>query len=733
MKKMLGMICLAIFFVTPVFAQDKQESQGKSTETKKTESKTVEIEEIVVSATRTEKKIDEAPASVNVITKADIEQFRAQSLLDAIVRVPGIYVNKSSTGSVAMRGLSGENRTLILLNGMPMNDGYSGAVDWKAMSVNDVERIEVTRGGGSALYGGNAMGGVVNIVTKKPQKREGSVYAGIGSDQTNTFGGYYGDKSGPWSVRAGIEYEKTDGYANDLVLGSIKDGEGDLSGGYPIDGKTGGTQWVCGDKGDAGLKRTNASLMTAYDLTDTGSVTFNFQMGTDEKWYSRPRTLLKDADGNAQYAGDVNVGDGQITTVSDTTYLGRPYEKTDYIASMNYNEKFGFANLTAIVGYKQMDTWYTTPTSGTYDDASGTRTDYGTQTWNADLQTDMTLFDRHQLTIGANAKADDFDLDDYNVIYYRDEDTKTDRLGGTSAKALYLSAYIQDEWTALDMLTVYAGARFDYWKAYDAIDGDIGSEEEMDDATQNTVSPQLAAVTHPFEGTYLRASASKSFRPPTVYELFSKAAFGTTVYHNNPDLEPETAWTYEGGLDQYFFSHRLKLSATYFFTKAEDFIQSYWDDSYMNSYKENVGVAEIQGVELEASVTPFDWVNVWANFSTATSEITENDRKPELVGKKLTYYPEKTFNTGIDLMARYFKLSFAGNYTGQFYVNDMNDDIEGRYGTYSKRWVWDSKLTFSPLSYAECSLSVNNIFDEEYYTYSIAPGRSYLVEARVRF
>ena len=276
-------------------------------------------------------------------------------------------------------------------------------------------------------------------------------------------------------------------------------------------------------------------------------------------------------------------------------------------------------------------------------------------------------------------------------------------------------------------MTLFGGARLDQWTAYDATSGEVGNEAAFDDARDDAISPQVALIWHPLTGTYVRSSISRAFRAPTVYELFSTSQM-TYTYHNNPDLSPETTWTYEVGVDQYLSDRRVKLSATGFFTQADDLIGNYIVDT--DVYKENIGEAEIKGLELGISAAPIDWLEVWANYTVTESEVVKNERNPNAVGKHLTYYPAQTFNTGLDVSCGRFKGSVMGAYIGRLYVNDQNDDLEGVYGSYSKRWVWDLKLSCHIFKKVECVFSVNNILDEEYYIYSLAPGRSYMFEIK---
>ena len=127
----------------------------------------IKLGEIVVTATKTEKKVEDAPGSVTVISKEEIERRNIKTVDEVLSELKGIFTKRNkglmdSTSSVRMRGFSGDEYTLILLDGQPLNDAYTNGIEWGLLPVDNIERIEVIRGAASALYGGNAMGGVIN-------------------------------------------------------------------------------------------------------------------------------------------------------------------------------------------------------------------------------------------------------------------------------------------------------------------------------------------------------------------------------------------------------------------------------------------------------------------------------------------------------------------------------------------------------------------------------------------
>jgi iron complex outermembrane receptor protein len=729
--KVLLSCCLVVCLGNPLFAAQQEDVKADET---------VDMEEMVVTATRTEREIDNVPASVSVITREEMKKYHIQTIDEALKYEAGIYFKRKkglsdSLPSIEMRGLPGQERTLVLLNGLPINGGYDGGVKWNNISVENIERIEIIRGPASALYGGNAMGGVINIITTTPQKLEAEIFGGIGSDETYRYGGYVGDKFDKFGIRFGYEAEETGGYPTSLVTRSIYSGTGTLTGGYPTTSTSGTPKWVVGDKGDNWAKRQNINLMASYDLTETGTISLDFQYGQHKYGYDEPNTYLTDASGEPSFSGTVDVGDGQYASVKPYNYIyytGIGNEDS-YLASLTYKETFGSVGFTGKIGYQFNNKWYTTTTdtTGTFDNATGKLSDADTETWLADLQANMPLGDKHFLTCGLYFKTDSFEQDSYNLSYYRDEDSKLDKIDITRGKDLFYALYVQDEWRVLEQLTLYGGLRFDFWKAYDGKSGSVGSVEEYDEPQDYAISPKIGAVWNPLEDTYLRGSVAKGFRAPNIYELYRTWQSGWYTYHSNPDLDPEIIWTYEVGADQYLFNRKLKIGATFFHSRLKDAIERYKVGT--DKYLDNVAKVEINGWELEGQLLPFDWLKIWANYTNNDSEVKENERNPDAEGKHLPYMPLETINLGSELTYKWFKLSLAGDYLGRIYTTEDNNDVPDVYGGYSKRWLWNTKLTFTPEENVEFSLSVDNIFDEDYFEYYKGRGRSYFFEIRLKY
>ena len=159
------------------------------------ETATHELNEISVTANRFKRKQLEVPSSINSISVKDLEILSATNTDNLLQAIPNVYVNRSwgifsKNSSVTMRGMDGTSRVLVLYNGVPLNKTAGGGINWHIINPDQIEKIEVIKGPASAMYGNNAMAGVINIISKTPNKEiGGSVSANYGT--FNTLGGRF--------------------------------------------------------------------------------------------------------------------------------------------------------------------------------------------------------------------------------------------------------------------------------------------------------------------------------------------------------------------------------------------------------------------------------------------------------------------------------------------------------------------------------------------------------------
>jgi len=352
-----------------------------------------------------------------------------------------------------------------------------------------------------------------------------------------------------------------------------------------------------------------------------------------------------------------------------------------------------------------------------------------------ELQNDFNLTATNTLTVGGGLRANAVSLTTDNLASYRSWASVIGGSDESSGQSNNWAAYIQDEWRLPGKVTLYGGARLDYWVTFNGRSGNVGNVQSIPSSDRAEISPRIAAVWNPLDDTYLRGGISKGFRAPNLYEMlrsWTSAGTSPTTYLPNPNLKPETLWTYEIGLTQYFWNRRIKLGAAAFHTDFYDYIDSV---NISNNVKrqENIGKLEINGLEFEAKVRPWDFITVWGNLTLNDPKITSFDRYPQYNGKYLPSVPLTQANLGADLTWRQFTASLSGNYAGRVYANSDNNDVQNVYGGNTCRWLWDAKVTYSPTKYMDLAVSVQNIFDEQYYQYYLGSPRTYMVEMKFKY
>lgn len=187
---------------------------------------TVRLKEVVVTGTKVEVSQKVVPLSVSQITRQEIENTGEINILPALnTYVPGVFVTErnilgfgvstGAAGGITIRGISGSpnNEVLVLIDGNPQYQGIFGHPLPDAYVASDVDKVEVIRGPGSFLYGSNAMGGVINIITRKEEKNgiSGSAGGAYGSYNTQKYYGTLGYKKEKFSLFASVNHDHTDG------------------------------------------------------------------------------------------------------------------------------------------------------------------------------------------------------------------------------------------------------------------------------------------------------------------------------------------------------------------------------------------------------------------------------------------------------------------------------------------------------------------------------------------
>ncbi len=738
--KMIGRSIMVLFAVLSFFSSFATAEEKKEEE--------ITLEEVVVTATRTEKKISEAPASVSVITSRDIEMKNVHRVDEALKDLPGVYVKgyggytpNSSENTVTIRGIPRPARTLVLADGQPLNNAFSGAVNWSNISTEDIKSIEVVPGPFSSLYGGNAMGGVINIISKVPDKREFVLKSGYGSDALKSVILRYGDRYfNRFGISLNYSYTESDGYTMEHVVKSASAGAGAISvtGWERTSDPYGNTVYLSGNKGDRPWWQHNAGLKVYYDFTPSSKISLGFSYHKYEIDFDAFNTYLRDALGNPVSSGSITFNDNgaKKITLRESDFLFGPNGEEVKRYTVGYETRIGgTGTLKMDAGFMDSRQWYISQFSdATKNGGSGKLVDIPNSKLYGSAQVSFPVLEKNLFVIGVSANKDELDKKEYDLANWRDEDAKGSARYKADGQSRTYAVFLQDEIFLAEKLTLYIGGRYDYWETEGIVEQFVAPAFRSEYSTKNksAFNPKASAVYKPWGNTTLRASVGKAFKAPTLSDMYSTNVLYGKVYESNPDLKPEKTTSWEIGV-QHRFPTGTTIRATYYENYLKDLIYRS-DVSPTLSVMRNAGKAEVKGIELEIRQRVLTGLTAFANFTYNDAKITKNTAIPETEGKRMTYTPQKMFNIGLEGEKGPWSGSVIGSYVGDVYLNDKNlDTVNNVYGSYDPYFVLDAKLGYQIKKWLSASFAVNNILDRKYYQYYIMPGRKMYGEIKLQF
>ena len=268
----------------------------------------------------------------------------------------------------------------------------------------------------------------------------------------------------------------------------------------------------------------------------------------------------------------------------------------------------------------------------------------------------------------------------------------------------------------------------------DANDPD-GTYREYPNRGESSFSPKAAAVFRPFRDTTIRLTGGRAFNAPSIYQLFVTTNIGHNQYMANPDLKPETAWSWDMSVNQLLWTD-ADITLGYFENRMENLISG--SNIAINSAtyaRGNVGKARSRGMEIEFRQPLGEHIIFAADYTYTDSKIIEDRSAPENRGNRLSYVPAHLCN--VNLEGRYGPASvwIGGRYVSKRYGGDNNSDfLNNVFGSFDPVFTADTRASYNFRNNLSASFSVNNLFDRNYYDGSyIAPGRSFFISLAYRF
>jgi iron complex outermembrane receptor protein len=720
------------------------------------EAATPTLEPVVVTATRLAVALSDAPASVTLVSREDIDHRNVSRITDALHQVPGLSMGRgengqsnSFEGSFSLRGMD-TRRTLVLQDGLqPLQSASSQGVNWLTVFLDDVERVEVVRGPYSTLYGSNAMGGVINVISKRPDRQELTLRAkkGFSDAAGEDFSVYWRQPLAEgFGIAAGWGRVRREGYASEATVRTPVAGAAGtaVNGAIATTTRDGTPAFIVGDRGLQPWQQDNATAKLTWQFTPTARLHGGVAWASATQGYTRYNTYLTEASTGAPVSSGTLGINGQRVTLTESNFVGStPLEQGSLRRFVGWEAKVpGDGELKADVSHVRRSFTFPTVSSGSaWDSGPGGLTDSPDQSLDATVTLTQPVAANHVLVTGASLHRDAAQRRSYGLSNWREPDTRTSITSGYDGQTRTLSVFAQDEWAARPALMLYLGGRIDHWSTRGSYFQNTAPASVIDypERSQTAFNPKFSGVWKASGDLTLRASWGRSFRAPSNLDLYSASVInsstsptGTLTTRSDPNLQPETARSWEVG-GEWRLSPRLKSTGALYQSRLSNLIYSQQIDLSLTQ-RLNAGKARTQGVELGLAARPWPWLEVVTNASWIDAKILENPADRSSEGKRMTNVPSRMAYLGVTATEGRWVATVDVRYTGKTYVTAHNtDSVTGVPGSNDPITMVNAKLGWRAGPHWRLSMAVNNLLDRTQYTFARLPGRNATVEAVASF
>ncbi|WP_180049647.1 TonB-dependent receptor domain-containing protein [Acinetobacter sp. YH12105] len=630
---------------------------------------------VVTTAGGFEQNIADAPASISVITAEELQKKSYTDVIDAVKNMPGVSVQGGGNNKeITIRGM-GAAYTKYLVDGRPVSAGRAvngngtdgGKIGAYLPTINMIERVEVVRGPMSSLYGSDAMGGVINIITKKiPSEWGGSLTLNHTMPTTSSDLGRtiqsglvgYGPLTDTLGMRATVgitEQEADQGYQTS---------DRNLPG-------------MAGSKatGQSGSRDQNANLKFDYTPNDIHSLSLELGYSLQE---NNASTTPQVVDGKEQ-----------------ALLAWGPSELEHRSVSLSHDAQWGFGDSKITAYYNDYDQSQVTETGPTTQKSKESIVE-------ANLNIPFKLGVEHVATVGGQWKSEEL-VNTRNIGLaipsYDGKEYGSELEGDTWA------LFVEDKIVFNDQVNLTLGNRFDHHDKF---------------GTHN--SPRAYLVVQPNDALTIKGGVAQGFRAPSLKENTAGAATrsggngctslkplgyvsGGCYMAGNADLQPEESTNYELGFN--FAQNDFDLGLTYFHTdfknkieyRALGEINGVWWTQYQNAEK-----ARVRG--LEASVA----LPLLENLSWKTNATYYFESKNLVTGRNLSTIPELSVYSALNWTPTDpLSLELAAQYTGEQYTASIEDTVVMQ----KPHTVFNLSANYEVNDQVTVRGGLNNLFDKK--------------------
>ena len=606
------------------------------------------LETVTVTPTRNEQRLGDIPASVNIVTSREIEASPALVADDVLRQVPTFslfrrassLVAQPTTQGVSLRGLgpSGQSRTLVMLDGIPFNDPFGGWVYWTRVPLDSVDRIEMTDGTTSSLYGNYAMGGVINIITTRPTRSMLDLKSQYGNVGSPKFDFLAGDRWNKVGALVEGSFFKTDGYP---IVAPIERG--------PIDN-------------NSNVDYRNVSGKVEYAPSDR--VNAFFRAG----YFSENRNNGKVGELNDTRWTTVN-GGLQVRMSDGSDLQGRVYVD----ASRAHFNFLAVTNPATTRNLVRLATDQHVPTNGVGATVAWTKALNGSNMLSAgadwrridgDSQEGAYVAAVPQVIIPPVTIA--------SVLSVQRVSGGTQQLSG---------AFLQDIFTPVPQLVITLSARVDHWRNYDGHNLETtvstglptaNNRPSIAERVDTVVSPRAAAMYHVTDRVSIWGAANSGFRAPTLTELYRQFSVGAVTTRPNDQLGPERLVGGEVGVNV-SPARNVTARLTWFNNNVDDPVLNVTLNA-TTAQKQNLGQTRIRGVQTDVEYRIGSFWRVSGAYVYDEAKVTDGGvANAALVGK---YVPQVPLHHGTFQIAysnsKYATVAFSVQAMSLQYNDDQN-------------------------------------------------------------
>ncbi len=589
---------------------------------------------VTVTATRTTQRVSDTAASVAVLDHQDLATSGGITLDDTLGEIPGFMLyrrngsltaNPTSLG-VSLRGVgtSGASRALVISDGIPLTDPFGGWVYWDRIPETSVSAVEVVEGGVSDLYGGDALGGVINVIPRRLRESSLSLETFYGNEETPDASLTGSLRAGPWMADISTEGFHTNGYVSVLppLRGSVD---------TPVASEHFVGQLTL-ERLFAGQNRAFAQGSIFEDARKNGTPLQNND--------TRVRQLAGGADWQSAAAGSMTL-----------RLYGGPEDYDQSFSSIAANQ-----NSETLTDIQRVPSYQAGLSAG------WTRTAGIHQTLAAGFDGQEVRGASDELLYSAGA---------------------VPSAVGAGGRQRLWGIYGEDIVRINTRWLITGGARVDDWQNYDALSvtrplARSGPLQVTNYAARSAqaFSPRLSTLFRAKGNMVIRASMYRAFRPPTLNELYRNFRQGNTETLANSALTAEQLTGAEAGASYTGWHERLSLRGTLFWSDISRPIANVTLSTTPNlitQQRQNLGETRSRGIELEAESSPTPSVTLSGGYQFVDATVTRFPAEASLVGLLVPHVPRND----LTFQARYSRphrltASLQGSFIGSTFDDVLN-------------------------------------------------------------